>query len=642
MLEGNSSPAASARAPPDTASRILTKSCVSGWAPNPSLALSVRRVQRAPLESPPRRAWRIEPYVGRELPGGPQVTIRHAYPPDWTPPPNGLWVHVQPWEFGHLPTSWLDPLKNRVDEVWAPSQYVRRVYERSGVPPEKIQVIPWGFDPEVFSPGATPLLLPTAKTFRFLYVGGTIPRKGFDRVLDAYLTEFRPEEDVCLVVKDICADTLYRHNNFREQVLAASRDNSRPAIPITMSSTPGQLASLYTACQFSGVALPRRRIRAADPRGDGVRTAAHRGRHGVHQTISSRRRQALLPGREQEVESELELCGPHLELAICQTSIYADAKRTSVVKSRWPRARRPPRAARLLHVAGGLRGWPNGSCLPTARLSHLPHTRCDHVAAQMRNDIDQRSSIRGVTRPLRARWPECGPTLIISSVRLRQGLSRSQPWRRNMPPRLLPQDDHLVRLLTPLPPCGWLLRLNGGERPGEEGMEQLGQFLASLPSTTTAVAAQIRFAGLDGRCYHQQADVRLRRRNDAVGAIIADDFEYVGNGEAGRLAPSPLEITVPLAIAGGQAGFDGPETCRSLASWSWGSRRAGRRRRGQTGSRRKRAGGEVADARPATISPVNRNVVLRFSRAGALARSTPRTSPIRSTGGRRSVTPRAS
>lgn len=262
----------------------------------------------------PHDAHRVRPYIGRSLPGGPQLTIRHSYPPVWPPPERGLWVHIQPWEFGHLPSAWLAPLRDHVTEVWAPSQYVKRVYERSGVPSEKIQVIPWGVDPEVFTPDAVPLLLPTAKTFHFLYVGGTIERKGFDRLLDAYLAEFGPEEDVCLVVKDV---TFYRHNTWREQVLTAQKDSRNPEILyLDRPLTPGQLAGLYTACDCfaapyrgEGFGLPILEAMAC-----GIPVIVPQG--GASDDYVCPAAAYLLEGSEHAVEPAIDLCGPLLEIAV--------------------------------------------------------------------------------------------------------------------------------------------------------------------------------------------------------------------------------------------------------------------------------------------------------------------------------------
>lgn len=286
---------------------------------DPSLALSMRRVRHVPEQGLPHDAYRIAPFIDRELPGGPQVTIRHAYPPNWTPPEQGLWVHIQPWEYGHLPTAWLPALRDRVDEIWAPSNYVKRVYERSGVPGEKIQVIPWGVDPAVFTPEAVPLLLPTPKTFRFLYVGGTVARKGFDRLLDAYLAEFGPDEDVCLVVKDNGADTVYRFGNFRQQAIAAQNDPSGPAVLyLDRPMTPGQLASLYTACHCfvapyrgEGFGLPILEAMAC-----GIPPILPRG--GASDDFVAEETGWSLESEETEGSCHEPLCGPLLELSISQ------------------------------------------------------------------------------------------------------------------------------------------------------------------------------------------------------------------------------------------------------------------------------------------------------------------------------------
>ncbi|HUG67900.1 MAG TPA: glycosyltransferase [Pirellulaceae bacterium] len=214
------------------------------------VALGVNRVRHNPTydrQSP--AAPEILPYVNRQLPNGPAVTIRHAFPPNWTSPEQGKWVHIQPWEFGALPVAWIEPLRDRVDEIWAPSEFVKRVYERSGIPSEQIHVIPWGVSPEVYNPKALPRLLPTEKTFRFLFVGGSVARKGIDWLIHAYTQEFAPDDDVGLVVKDLGTKTFYRFGNYRELLLQAAGDKNIPeVIYMEYNMTEGQLASLYASC----------------------------------------------------------------------------------------------------------------------------------------------------------------------------------------------------------------------------------------------------------------------------------------------------------------------------------------------------------------------------------------------------------
>ena len=59
--------------------------------------------------------------------------VRHRWPSDFTPPAGkGAFVLIQPWEFGRLPRAWIEPSLETVDEVWAYSCAVERVYLASG------------------------------------------------------------------------------------------------------------------------------------------------------------------------------------------------------------------------------------------------------------------------------------------------------------------------------------------------------------------------------------------------------------------------------------------------------------------------------------------------------------------------------
>lgn len=221
-----------------------------GWLQDESLAVTLRRVINQPTsDAQSLAAPRLLGYLDRHLPQGAQVVIRHAFPPNWQPPETGHWVHIQPWEFGTLPRAWLEPLRRDVTEIWAPSGYVRDVYINSGIEASKIQVIPWGIDPAVYRPDIPGRVLPTAKTFKFLFVGGTIERKGFDLLFQAYREEFTRDEDVCLVVKDVGTQSFYRYGNHRQQIVEHIEQGQGPEIVyLDEELTEGQRASLYRAC----------------------------------------------------------------------------------------------------------------------------------------------------------------------------------------------------------------------------------------------------------------------------------------------------------------------------------------------------------------------------------------------------------
>ncbi len=168
---------------------------------------------------------------------------------------------MQPWEYGSLPKAWL-PMLRRVDEVWAYSRSVRDSYLEAGVPPEQVHVISLGVDLEVFRPGLDPLPPPPGPDVRFLFVGGTIFRKGIDLLLTAFERAFHPTDDVGLVIKDMGSKSSYCGQTAEANV-AGLRDRGYPVEYIDRTLSETELARLYVACDClvhpfrgEGFALP--------------------------------------------------------------------------------------------------------------------------------------------------------------------------------------------------------------------------------------------------------------------------------------------------------------------------------------------------------------------------------------------------
>ncbi len=174
----------------------------------------------------------------------PSLTVRHLYPPEFQPPAGQKLAVILPWEYGFLPVDWVRPLQTMVDEVWVYSNFVRDIFLRSGIPLEKLHVIPCGIAPDFFHPDVSPASLGTRRSFRFLFVGGTKAggRKGFDLLLRAFLEEFSPREDVCLVVKDF----FYGRSSYLD---AIARDPSKPEIIYLYNEVPAeQMPGIYRGC----------------------------------------------------------------------------------------------------------------------------------------------------------------------------------------------------------------------------------------------------------------------------------------------------------------------------------------------------------------------------------------------------------
>ncbi len=175
--------------------------------------------------------------------------VRHQWPPSFTLPPAGHWVMMQPWEFGSLPRSWVGPMSQGIDDFWAYSSFVRDCYIHSGIAADRVHVIPLGVDPSRFHSRATPLPLKTTKPFKFLFVGGTISRKGIDLLLNAYTQTFTSKDPVCLVIKDMGSRTFYRGKTAGQHIAQLQATTGAPEIEyLDRELSALELAGLYTAC----------------------------------------------------------------------------------------------------------------------------------------------------------------------------------------------------------------------------------------------------------------------------------------------------------------------------------------------------------------------------------------------------------
>ncbi|MFX3624796.1 MAG: glycosyltransferase [Ectobacillus sp.] len=177
------------------------------------------------------------------------ITIRHQWPPNFNKPNSDKWVLFQPWEFGAIPRKWYIPMKYWIDEIWVYSNYNKECYIRSGIPENKVKVIPLGVDETVFHNQVKPLELKTEKSFHFLFVGGTIPRKGIDMLLQAYVDEFSANDDVCLVIKDFGTNSFYRGSTAGQMIeKIQKRPNSPKILYLNEDLSSEDLAGLYKAC----------------------------------------------------------------------------------------------------------------------------------------------------------------------------------------------------------------------------------------------------------------------------------------------------------------------------------------------------------------------------------------------------------
>ena len=199
--------------------------------------------QFAGLEDPARlqQLWQ---HSQHPLP--PAVALRNAWPPvvrDMRGQRRGLGNYA--WEETEFPPQYAADFNRTLDLITVVSRQTRDLLQNAGVS-TPMPLVGNGIDHlEHEPPQPLPCSLPQG--YRFLHISSCFPRKGVDVLLRAYGDAYRIWHDVVLVIK-----TFPNPHNTIEQDLAAlqSADPDYPQVHLIQEDwTPGQIVSLYQACQ---------------------------------------------------------------------------------------------------------------------------------------------------------------------------------------------------------------------------------------------------------------------------------------------------------------------------------------------------------------------------------------------------------
>ncbi|MEA2481339.1 MAG: hypothetical protein QOJ07_3261 [Thermoleophilaceae bacterium] len=183
--------------------------------------------------------------------------VSQCWPPVFEPATDGPSVMILPWEFGVSRADWVMDVRRRIDRVWVPSEYVRRGYIESGMPPGVVEVIPSGADTELFKPEGPIYPLPHKAGCTFLFVGGSTWRKGIDVLLEGWRRAFGPGDDVQLVIKDFGVRTAYKNQTNAELIERSIAGGKFAPMTYIDDDLPHEdLPSLYRAADV--VVLPYR------------------------------------------------------------------------------------------------------------------------------------------------------------------------------------------------------------------------------------------------------------------------------------------------------------------------------------------------------------------------------------------------
>jgi len=126
------------------------------------------------------------------------IVLQHMTPDNFEKRGNRYNIGYVPWETTLIPRDWIKPCK-LMDEIWTPSEHSKQAFINRRI--KNVFVIPHGIDLKQFCPGQFKLDIVNRAAFNFLSIFQWNFRKGFDVLLEAYLKEFKEEEEVALILK---------------------------------------------------------------------------------------------------------------------------------------------------------------------------------------------------------------------------------------------------------------------------------------------------------------------------------------------------------------------------------------------------------------------------------------------------------
>ena len=179
--------------------------------------------------------------------GYPDIQLRHSYPPVWRWPvnPKTKVVFIQPWEWMKIPFEWQYRWENFADALIVPSNWEATNVINSGLNPDRIHVVPNGFDSSIFNLEPVEAVDNIDKeAINFIFVGCPQWRKGLDLLLNAWADTFHLADKVKLIIKD--TPQVYGQNNVLNEIIKLQyKRKTAPILYIDDNLSDVEMAKLY-------------------------------------------------------------------------------------------------------------------------------------------------------------------------------------------------------------------------------------------------------------------------------------------------------------------------------------------------------------------------------------------------------------
>lgn len=166
------------------------------------------------------------------------VILRNLFPPrvaDMTGKFNALCFA---WEETIVPSEWVDRFNERLDCIFASSEFTKRALVDSGV---RVPVVVYGHGVDHVAKSSGKYSNLPKRSFRFLHISSCFPRKAPDILIQSFANAFEPEDNIELLIK-----TFSNPHNTLEKV----RKRGLPDTPIITGSRVN-LRWMKAACNIT-------------------------------------------------------------------------------------------------------------------------------------------------------------------------------------------------------------------------------------------------------------------------------------------------------------------------------------------------------------------------------------------------------
>jgi glycosyltransferase involved in cell wall biosynthesis len=179
-----------------------------------------------------RRGWRVLRNQHNDGLSLTPIAVAHVYPPRALNVTHPHTIALTAWEFAGalgVPLSFIPALKG-YDQVCAPAHWTAAII--GAALDREVQVVPWGVDPDEFTPDGDRYPLPDDGRTRVLWAGGTDKRHGFD--LAVAMLDMLPDDFVLIT---------------KQSVHYPAEHTDHPRVVIIRDDLPS-MAPLYRACDL--------------------------------------------------------------------------------------------------------------------------------------------------------------------------------------------------------------------------------------------------------------------------------------------------------------------------------------------------------------------------------------------------------